>query len=100
MLATHFELFSDLVQVANLRMPAPKNLNVCILVAGGGIGVEFTDVFETAGFNVVDLQEDTKEALAQIFPPVNTNFKNPDRSWGIGISARSFCQSSGNYLKR
>jgi acetyltransferase len=77
MIATYFEQFIDMVQVASLRLPPPKNLNVCILVAGGGVGVEFTDVFESAGFKVIDLQQETKDALAEVFPAVNTSFKNP-----------------------
>jgi len=77
LLADHFELFLDLIQVASVRPIAPENLNVAILVAGGGIGVEFTDKFESVGFNIVDLQEDTINRLSKIFPPVNTNLKNP-----------------------
>jgi len=77
LLADHFELFLDLIQVASTRLIAPKNLNIAILVAGGGIGVEFTDKFESAGFTIVDLQEKTIDKLSEIFPPVNTSLKNP-----------------------
>jgi len=77
LLADHFELFLDLIQVASTRPVTPKNLNIAILVAGGGIGVEFTDKFESAGFTIVDLQNETIDKLSKIFPPVNTSLKNP-----------------------
>ncbi len=77
MTVDHFELFADLVQVVNIRPIPPKNLNVAILAAGGGIGVELTDNFENAGLNVIELKEETQNALAKHFPSVNTNFKNP-----------------------
>lgn len=77
LLADHFELFIDLIQVASTRLVTPKNLNIAILVAGGGIGIEFTDKFESAGFSIVDLQTETIDKLSKIFPPINTNLKNP-----------------------
>ncbi len=77
MLVDHFELFADMVQVATIQPIPPKNLNVCILAAGGGIGVEFTDNFVKAGLKVPELSQKTQEELAKSFPPVNTNFKNP-----------------------
>jgi len=77
LLADHFELFLDLIQVASTKLVTPKNLNIAILVAGGGIGVEFTDKFESAGFTIVDLQAKTIDKLSEIFPPVNTSLKNP-----------------------
>ena len=40
-------------------------------------GVELTDKFESTGFNIVDLQTETIHKLSKIFPPVNTNLKNP-----------------------
>jgi acyl-CoA synthetase (NDP forming) len=76
-MADHFELFADLGQVIHIRPICPENLNVAIIVAGGGIGVEFTDVFERNGLNIVDLSPETQAALAKQFPSINTNFKNP-----------------------
>jgi acyl-CoA synthetase (NDP forming) len=77
LLADHFELFLDLTQIANIRPITPHNLNVAIVVCGGGLGVEFTDVFESQGLNIPDLSVETKEKLSAILPPVNTNFNNP-----------------------
>ena len=77
LLADNFELFMDLVQVASIRPIPPKNLNVCILVAGGGIGVEFADNFIRSGLDLAEISQKTKDKLAQIFPAVNTSFTNP-----------------------
>ncbi|MHA1776768.1 MAG: hypothetical protein DRO88_11080 [Promethearchaeia archaeon] len=77
MLADHFELFQDLVQTIVVRPRLPEGLNVAILVAGGGIGVEFTDTFEKFGLIIPDFEPKTIQTLSSLFPSVNTNFKNP-----------------------
>ncbi len=78
MMAHHFEQFADLAQVATLlhKIP-PKSLNVAIVVAGGGIGVEFSDLFEHAGLSIPDLEPSTQQQLEAIFGNININFKNP-----------------------
>ncbi len=77
MMADHFELFQDLVQTICVRPSLPNGLRVAILVAGGGIGVEFTDTFEKFGLEIPDFDPETVQILSKIFPHVNTNFKNP-----------------------
>ncbi|QEE17081.1 CoA-binding protein [Promethearchaeum syntrophicum] len=99
LLADHFELFIDLIQVASTRPVTPKNLNVAILVAGGGIGVEFADKFESAGFSIVDLQNETKDKLSEIFPPINTNLKNPLDLGELSYDPRLFSQAMEIVLK-
>ncbi|MHA1519670.1 MAG: CoA-binding protein [Promethearchaeota archaeon] len=90
LLADHFELFQDLVQVAYVRPKLPKGLRVAILVAGGGIGVEFTDTFQKQGLIIPDFDNSTIEGLSQIFPSVNTNFKNPIDLGEMGYDPRLF----------
>ncbi len=75
--ADHFELFLDYIQTAAIRPKFPRNLNVGIVAAGGGIGVEMTDSFVSLGLNVPDLHPMTQERLAKLFPGINTSFKNP-----------------------
>lgn len=76
-LVDHFEMFLDTVQTLTVQPKYPKSLRICILVAGGGLGVEFTDLFASNGLDVVPLSKETVERLNQIFPSVNTNFTNP-----------------------
>ncbi|TFH28987.1 MAG: hypothetical protein E4G98_04560 [Promethearchaeota archaeon] len=90
MLADHFEFFQDLVQVAYVRPKLPKGLRVAILVAGGGIGVEFTDTFQKQGLIIPDFDDSTIEGLSQLFPSVNTNFKNPIDLGEMGYDPRLF----------
>jgi len=93
LLADHFELFMDMVQVANIQSLLPKSLNVAVLVAGGGIGVEFTDRFEQEGLTVPEFTSETIEKLAQIFPGVNTSFKNPVDLGEYGYNPPHFAQA-------
>ncbi|WP_371804919.1 CoA-binding protein [Candidatus Lokiarchaeum ossiferum] len=93
MLTDHFEFFQDLVKVAALRTNVPQNLNVAILVAGGGIGVEFTDMFEKMGLVIPDFEPKTIEGLQQIFPAVNTSFNNPIDLGEYGYDPRLFAQA-------
>ncbi len=99
LLADHFELFLDLILVASTRPITPKNLNIAILVAGGGIGVEFTDKFESAGFTIVDLQTKTIDKLSEIFPPINTNLKNPLDLGELSYDPRLFSKAMEIVLK-
>ena len=93
MLADHFEFFQDLVKVVSLRPNVPKNLNVAILVAGGGIGVEFTDMFEKMGLTIPDFEPQTITGLKELFPPVNTSFNNPIDLGEYGYDPRLFAQA-------
>jgi acyl-CoA synthetase (NDP forming) len=91
-LADHFELFMDLNQIMAIRPVLPKSLDVAVYVAGGGIGVEFTDVCEKEGINIVDLSPSTIEKLSQIFPRVNTNFNNPIDTGEMGYDPSLFAK--------
>jgi acetyltransferase len=99
MLAEYFEIFLDLTQVATIRPIAPKNLNVAIVVAGGGIGVEFTDNFEKEGLKVPRLSQETQNALAELFPGVNTNFKNPVDLGEYGYVPNMFAEAISIIIK-
>ena len=77
MVADHFEYFHDLILCASLEIKPVKSKNVGIIVAGGGIGVEFTDMAESFGLNVPELTKETQKKIAEVFQSVNTNFKNP-----------------------
>jgi acyl-CoA synthetase (NDP forming) len=99
MMADHFELFADLVQVTNIRPIFPKNLNVAVVVAGGGIGVEFTDLFEKNGLKVPDLSERTQKRLGKLFPNINTNFQNPCDLGEYAYIPAMFTEAMGIILK-
>lgn len=91
--ADHFELFMDYVITASIRPKFPRNLNVGIVAAGGGIGVEMTDSFSNLGLNVVDLHPATQEKLAKLFPDINTSFKNPVDTGEYGYFPDKFAQA-------
>lgn len=90
MLADHFELFQDLVQVASIRPFCPEGLRVAILVAGGGIGVEFTDTLQKANLIIPNFEQKTIDGLSKLFPGVNTNFRNPIDVGEWGYDPRLF----------
>lgn len=100
MMADHFEQFADLVQAATLlHKTLPKDLNVAIVVAGGGIGVEFSDIFERAGFNIPDLEPETQQKLEAIYTNINVNFKNPVDLGERGYDPHLFAQAMELILK-
>lgn len=76
-LVNHFELFMDTVQTLAIQQKFPQSKRICVLVAGGGLGVEFTDLFVSNGLEVPPLSPETVKKLGKIFPAVNTNFTNP-----------------------
>jgi acyl-CoA synthetase (NDP forming) len=76
-LASYFEEFAELVCAFSVDQPLPKDRNVGILVAGGGIGVEYTDLCIQYGLNIPPLTDNTIKRLAVQFADVNTSFTNP-----------------------
>ena len=70
-----------------------KSENVCILVAGGGISVEIADICIKEGLIIPELAENTKEALAKIFPSINTSFRNPIDLGEYGYIPEYFAQA-------
>ncbi|MHA1819195.1 MAG: acetate--CoA ligase family protein [Promethearchaeota archaeon] len=76
-LTDHFEEFADAVTTFVVTRNLPKDNRVAILLAGGGIGVEYTDICLRNGLKVPELSKETQEKLGQVFPDINTNFRNP-----------------------
>jgi acyl-CoA synthetase (NDP forming) len=80
--------FWDVLHLFSCIIPnnrLPKGRRVAIIVAGGGASVEMTDTFSGAGFDIPVLQPDIQEKLKEIFPPVNTGFRNPVDTGAVGF---------------
>jgi acyl-CoA synthetase (NDP forming) len=92
-LTDHFELFQDALTAFSINYHLPKNENVCILVAGGGISVEIADVCIANDLKVPPLSADTRQKLASIFPTINTNFTNPVDLGELGYIPEMFAQA-------
>lgn len=75
--AHHFENFADIITAFSVDFTLPRDENVCILVCGGGIAVEYTDLCARYGLKIPELTPTTQDKLADVFPDVNTNFRNP-----------------------
>jgi len=71
------ELTDVVLGLKTLKDCLPSGTNTAIINTGGGIAVEITDICESNGFSVADLEESTQLALAEILPPVNVIIKNP-----------------------
>ena len=69
--------------IPNNRMP--KGEKVALLVPGGGNSVEMTDTFSSLGFEVPELSKESQNQIAELFPGVNTSFKNPIDTGASGI---------------
>ncbi len=89
----HFELFQDALTAFSIEYHLPKNENVCVLVAGGGISVEYADVCIKNGLKIPPLAEETRQALAKIFPSINTSFRNPLDLGELGYIPEMFAQA-------
>jgi acyl-CoA synthetase (NDP forming) len=89
----NFELFQDALTCFSVDYHLPKNENVCVLVAGGGISVEIADTCIRNGLKVPPLSEETQKALGKIFPPINTNFTNPIDLGEYGYVPEFFAQA-------
>ena len=89
----NFELFQDALTCFSIDYHLPKNENVCVLVAGGGISVEIADICFRKGLNIPPLSEETQKALGKVFPPINTNFKNPCDLGEYGYVPELFAQA-------
>jgi acyl-CoA synthetase (NDP forming) len=89
----HFELFQDALTCFSIDYHLPKNENVCVLVAGGGISVEIADICIQNGLKIPELTEETQKALGKVFPPINTNFKNPVDTGEYGYVPELFAKA-------
>ncbi len=76
-LSDHFEQFTDLITAFSLKYHLPKSKRTAIVLAGGGLGIEFADTCVRHGLEVPELSDDTKKKLGEIFPGENTSFRNP-----------------------
>jgi len=89
----HFELFQDAVTTFSIDYHLPKNENVCVLVAGGGISVEIADSCIKYGLQIPSLSQETQQSLANVFPSINTNFHNPVDLGEYGYVPEFFAQA-------
>lgn len=55
----------------------PKGNRIGLLVPGGGNSVELTDTFSRYGFDVPELSPETQAKIGDLYPDVNTSFRNP-----------------------
>lgn len=76
-LETLEELTDVILGLKTLKDCLPLGKNTAIINTGGGIAVEMTDICESNGFSVADLEDSTKATLETILPPVNVIIKNP-----------------------
>lgn len=60
----------ELVDVATLlsRQPLPKGRRVAVLTNAGGLGILCADACDTAGLDLPELADETRQALAAILP--------------------------------
>ncbi|MHA1276170.1 MAG: CoA-binding protein [Candidatus Helarchaeota archaeon] len=80
--------FWDLLHLFSCIIPnnrLPRGKRVAIIVPGGGASVEITDTFSRFGFDVPILQPEIQDKLKEIFPPVNTGFRNPVDTGAVGF---------------
>jgi acyl-CoA synthetase (NDP forming) len=78
LLVERFEAMTDtILGLQHLKDNLPAGRNVAIINTGGGIAVEITDICESSGFHVADLEASTQEALTALVPHINTIFDNP-----------------------
>ncbi len=85
---TNSQEFWDILHLFSCIIPnnrLPKGRNVAIIVAGGGASVEITDTFSSLGFNLPELPPEIQEKLREIYPPVNTSFRNPVDTGAVGL---------------
>ncbi len=79
------ELTDLIIGLQYLKKSLPLGKNIAIINIGGGIAVEMTDITESYGFNVTNLEETTKEKLQNLLPIMNVIIKNP-----IDLGANGF----------
>jgi acyl-CoA synthetase (NDP forming) len=71
------ELTDVILGLKSLGDHLPLGKNIAIINTGGGIAVEMTDICESAGFPVADLEDMTRASLEEFLPLVNVIIKNP-----------------------
>jgi acetate---CoA ligase (ADP-forming) len=89
------ELTDVLLGLKSLRDCLPLGKSIAIINTGGGIAVEMTDISESAGLPVADLEESTRASLEKILPPVNVIIKNPIDLGAFGFNPEVL----GNVIK-
>ncbi|MHA1145371.1 MAG: CoA-binding protein [Candidatus Helarchaeota archaeon] len=69
------------------RTRFPKGNRIGILVPGGGNSVEMADTFSNYGIDIPVLTEKSQAEIGEIFPDVNTSFRNPIDTGASGVLA-------------
>ncbi|MBD3185323.1 hypothetical protein GF325_00730, partial [Candidatus Bathyarchaeota archaeon] len=77
MLASDFDVFAGLLTMFSFNIPVPVSNRVALVACGGGNAVEAADFFETKGFKIPELGEETKKKIYKFIPDVNTSLRNP-----------------------
>ena len=80
------ELTDVILGLKTLRDCLPLGKNIAIINTGGGIAVEMTDICESNGFSVADLEDSTRASLEKILPSVNVIIKNPVDLGAVGFN--------------
>jgi acyl-CoA synthetase (NDP forming) len=76
-IADNFEEMRDFTATLSVNQALPRGNRVGIVVSGGGIGVEMTDVVRNYALEVPELTPETKQKLAEFIPDINSSFRNP-----------------------
>ncbi|MHA1895380.1 MAG: CoA-binding protein [Candidatus Helarchaeota archaeon] len=87
---TYSTEFWDVLHLFSCILPIQRFLRgnrVALLVPGGGNSVEMTDTFSnpSIAFQVPELSMKSQEKISELFPNVNTSFKNPIDTGASGI---------------
>jgi acyl-CoA synthetase (NDP forming) len=88
------EELTDLILGLQYLTPIlPSGKNIAIINMGGGVAVEITDICESNTFNVVDIEDTTKELLEDLLPSVNVIMENPFDLGTSGFNPKIFGQA-------
>ena len=79
------ELTDVVLGLKTLKDCLPLGKNIAIINTGGGIAVEMTDICESNGFSIADLEDSTRRSLENILPPINVIVKNPIDLGALGF---------------
>jgi len=86
------ELTDVILGLQYLKNSLPLGNRICIINTGGGIAVEITDLCESLGFNVANLEDSTQSNLQELLPAINVITKNPIDLGGFGFNPEIFGQ--------
>ncbi|OLS15706.1 MAG: succinyl-coa synthetase alpha subunit related protein [Promethearchaeota archaeon CR_4] len=76
-IAENFEEMRDFAAALSINQTLPNGNRIGIVVSGGGVGVEITDVVRTHNLEVPELTLETQRKLAEFIPDINSSFRNP-----------------------